>query len=367
MVTFKPGKPFKAVKLSKLNRDLSSTGYFSQIDIRPLKAQAGNFEVPVYINVVPKTDHEIETGIGYSTDEGPRLSLSWDRPWINEKGHSLINELKLSSVNSELSSRYKIPVGNPLREYYSLELGFQNKELKDTKSDLISAGVHRWSKRPGWWDRDLFFRAEYEDYKQGNDDGRKLLLIPGVSFSHRKARGNALDPKSGYSHNIKLEMSNTTWGSQADFLKIWGRTKWLTTLDDKHRFISRAEQGGIIVDNVTDIPPSIRFFTGGDQSVRGYSYESISPKGSDGKLTGARYMSAVSGEYNYEFIDKWRVATFVDSGTATNDYSEKWKIGAGMGLRWVTPLGPLKVDLAFPINDKDKTHWRLHFSMGPDI
>lgn len=85
------------------------------------------------------------------------------------------------------------------------------------------------------------------------------------------------------------------------------------------------------------MPPSLRFFTGGDQTVRGYGYETISPRGSDGKLLGGRYVSVASAEYNYRFSDKWLGALFVDSGTATVDYSEAWKIGTGVGVRWVTP------------------------------
>lgn len=367
LINFKPGDNYKAIKLGKLNRDISSTGYFSQIDIRPLKEKATDYHVPVYMGVVPKTAHEIETGIGFATDEGPRISLSWDKPWLNEKGHSVSNELKLSQINAEITSSYKIPAGNPLRDYYSLEAGYQKTQQDDTNSELISASVNRWAKRPESWDRNLFLRLEYEDYVQADRPGRSLLLIPGVAYNRRVVRGrDGLDPQKGQSHNVKLEVSYTGWGSDTSFVKLWGRTKWLTTVAEKHRFIGRAEQGFIEVDKIAALPPSIRFFTGGDQSVRGYSYESISPKDQNNKLIGAQYMTAASVEYNYEFIEKWRLATFVDTGTATNDYKDDWKIGTGFGIRWVSPLGPLRLDLAWAISEPD-TPWRIHFSMGPDI
>ncbi|MGY0217128.1 autotransporter assembly complex protein TamA [Endozoicomonadaceae bacterium StTr2] len=370
MINIRPNSPFKAIELSRLNRDLSATGYFSQIDVRLLKSESKDFAVPVYVGVVPKIDHEIETGIGFSTDEKYRLSLGWKRPWWNEKGHSFSTEAKLSGVNSEVHSRYKIPAGDPLKEYYSLEAGYKKKQIKDTDSELLSASVHRWSRRTGSWDRDVFIRAEYEGYKQGvSDRGRKWLLIPGITFSDRKVEGGGnLDPAAGFSHQVKFEFSNDLWGSRADFAKVWLRTKWLKTVDRDHRFLARAEVGGMILDDITDVPPSLRFFTGGDQTVRGYSYESISPRDAAGKLTGGRYMAATSIEYNYEFIENWRFATFIDSGTATNNFHEKWKTGAGIGIRWVTPLGPLRVDLAHPVgDDDDKKGWRFHFSMGPEI
>ena len=367
MVNFKTGKPYKAIKLSKLNRDFSLTGYFNQIDIRPLRDQAVNHHVPIHIGVSPKTAHELETGVGFSTDEGPRVSLSWNKPWFNEKGHSISNDFKISQVNTELTSRYTIPAGNPLREYYTLEGGYQQTRLDDTDSELLSGSVHRWVKRPESWDRDVFFRVEYEDYIQADKSGSSLLLIPGVAFNRREVKGrDGLDPKSGQVHNLKMELSSTSWGSDTSFIKLWGRSKWLTTLADKHRFIGRIEQGAIQVESVNKLPPSIRFFTGGDQSIRGYSYESISPKDTNNKLTGAKYMTVTSIEYNYEFVEKWRLATFLDAGTATNDYKDPWKLGAGLGIRWVTPVGPLKLDLAWAISEPG-TPWLIHFSMGPDL
>lgn len=367
MINFQQGKPYRSGLLSKLNSSLSSTSYFSQIDIRPLRDRANNYEVPIYVGVIPKTAHELETGIGFSTDEGPRISLTWDKPWLNDKGHSISNSIAVSQVNTEISSSYKIPTGNPLTDYFTLDAGYKKKNQDDTESELISASIHNWKKRPDNWDRDIFFRIEYEDFIQGEQKGSNLLLIPGIAFNRRKVYGpDGLDPRHGYNSNIKFEGASQSLGSDADFFKFWTRTKALTTLYTKHRFIGRVEQGAIWTNDVRNIPPSIRFFTGGDQSVRGYNFESISPKDKDGKLTGAKYMTAFSAEYNYEFIEKWRFALFVDSGTATNNYLDPWKIGTGFGIRWVTPLGPLKFDLALAVSEPD-TPWRIHFTMGPDI
>ena len=367
MINFQQGTPYRSGLLSKLNSSLSSTRYFSQIDIRPLRDRTKDYEVPIHVGVVPKTAHEIETGIGFSTDEGPRISLTWDKPWVNDKGHSLSSSIALSQVNKEISSSYKIPTGNPLKDYFTLDIGYKSKAQEDTESQLFSASVHNWKKRDNNWDRDIFFRIEYEDFTQGEQKGSNLLLIPGIAFNRRKVYGpDGLDPKSGYNSNIKFEGASQSLGSDANFFKAWTRTKALTTVYTKHRFIGRVEQGAIWTNDVRNIPPSIRFFTGGDQSVRGYNFESISPKDKDDKLTGAKYMTAVSAEYDYEFIEKWRLALFIDSGTATNNYLDPWKVGTGFGIRWVTPLGPLKFDLAFAVSEPD-TPWRIHFTMGPDI
>ncbi len=370
LINFQPDQSYDSVKLGKLTQDISSTGYFQNIDVHPVKEDIDDLAVPIFIGVKPRLKHELQVGAGYSTDEGPRGFLNWDKPWVNHYGHSLSSEAMISGKRTEISSSYKIPAGNPLQDYYSLQLGYQRKYIQDTDSSLLSTSVHRWTKRSlrkkNSWDQDVFFRVESESFEQGIQKDKNLLLIPGVSFSRRRIRGGA-DPHWGDQQLAKLELSSRSWGSDADFIKAWGRTKWLRTYAKKHRVMTRFEQGAIwMPGDITDIPPSLRFFAGGDQSIRGYAYESISPRDKDNKLTGARYMTAASFEYAYSFAPKWRIATFVDSGTATNNYRDKWKTGTGFGIRWVSPLGQLKLDLAFAISEED-TPWRLHFTMGPEL
>lgn len=98
--------------------------------------------------------------------------------------------------------------------------------------------------------------------------------------------------------------------------------------------------------------------------MRGYDYDTIAPKDRRGKLTGGRYLSVVSFEYAYKLVDKWWLALFTDSGTSTNDYDDAWKVGSGLGVRWITPLGPLRLDLAFAVREPGSP-WRLHFTIGP--
>lgn len=365
LVTIHSGEPYQALTLADMSQDISSTRLFRESEIRPLVSEAEDGVVPMQVTLTPRDKHEIEVGLGFSTDEGPRMSGSWEKPWINRHGHRLKTDLKISQPQAELSLDYQIPVGNPLQDYYSVLAGFKHEDYKDTRSDLSTIGIHRWKKRPDGWDRDVFVRALYEDYVQGEDAGNSLLLLPGVSWSRLRIRGN-LVPEWGDRQQLLVEVSDTHWGSDMNFVRTWGRTKWLRTLGDNHRFLLRGEQGGIIGDSFAQVPSSLRFFTGGDQTVRGFSYESISPRDSEGRLLGARYMSAASLEYDYRFSNSWLGALFVDGGTATNDYSEAWKIGTGAGVRWVTPIGMVRLDLAVGISEDDKP-LRLHFALGPDL
>ena len=365
MLNFQQGDPYDANSVVKLYNDLSATGYFKHVEVQPLRDQEEGYSIPVRIDVTPRRHHEIEAGAGFSTDEGPRLSLGWNKPWVNNRGHSFNADTYLSSIRTEITASYKIPTGNPLLDFYSLQTGYQHKNLEDTNSKLYSAALHKWHKVPDGWNRDWFIRVEAEHYDQASDRDNSLLLIPGVALNRKNATGS-LNPVRGTAHDLKIELSPGVSGPGSRFVKVWARTKWLDTFARRHRVLARAEQGGTWVRNVSDLPPSLRFFTGGDQTVRGYDYDSISPKNQNGKLTGGIYLSAISLEYAYRLVGKWWLAVFTDTGTVTNDYDEPWKVGSGFGIRWITPLGPLRLDLAFAVSEPGSP-WRLHFSIGPEL
>ncbi|NHI01901.1 MULTISPECIES: autotransporter assembly complex protein TamA [Oceanimonas] len=366
LVDIKPGDPYQAGKLAELSRSLSSTRYFKQVEVLPQVAEADDQQrVPLSVVLRARADNEVELGVGVSTDEGPRVSVNWDKPWINSLGHSLTTSLKVSAPSQDVTLVYKIPRGHPLEEYYTIQGGYQRLDQDDTESDRLVAGVHRWKVQDNGWTRDVFLRSEYESYTQGEQEDDSFLLIPGLSYSRTRVRGG-LDPHWGDAQNVSLELSEPWWGSTTRFVRLWGRSKWLRTLAEDHRLLARAEQGAVWVDDVEDLPPSLRFFTGGDTTVRGYSYQSITPLDENGDRLGAKFATALSLEYDYRFAPKWRVATFVDGGTATNDYQDDWKLGTGLGLRWLTPVGPVRLDLAFAVSEED-TPWRLHFTLGPEL
>ncbi|MFB9845564.1 autotransporter assembly complex protein TamA [Oceanisphaera arctica] len=366
LVKVKPGDPYQAIRLAELSRDLSASGYFRQVEVLPVVSEADeNYRIPLAVVLRAKADNEVEVGAGFSTDEGPRVSTSWDKPWINSLGHSLKTNLKLSAPKQDISVIYKIPRGNPLNNYYTIQGGYQMLDQDDTVSDRLVASIHRWDKDTDDWTRDVFIRSEYETYTQGQQEDESFLLIPGVSYSRTRVRGG-LDPIWGDAQLATLELSEPWWGSDTRFIRLWGRSKWLRTIAEKQRLIARAEQGAVWVEDVQKLPPSLRFFTGGDMTVRGFGYQDISPIDENGDRLGAKYATALSLEYDYKVAEKWRVASFVDTGTATNDYTEDWKLGTGVGVRWLTPVGAVRLDLAFGVSE-DQVPMRIHFTLGPEL
>ena len=143
--------------------------------------------------------------------------------------------------------------------------------------------------------------------------------------------------------------------------------KGLYTLADDHRFLARTRLGGVATNRFSNVPPSLRFFAGGDQTVRGYGYETLSPKDDEGVGIGGRFLVVGSLEYQYEFVNNWRAAAFVDEGNAIDDPFDTLATGAGVGIRWISPVGPLRLDVAKGLDPGFGGEWRVHFSMGPEL
>ena len=116
------------------------------------------------------------------------------------------------------------------------------------------------------------------------------------------------------------------------------------------------------------MPPDLRFFVGGDLSIRGYDYESVSPKNESGELEGGSKMFTASLEYQYNVTGNWWGAVFIDVGQSSHEFNfGDVKKGAGVGLRWRSPIGLVKLDVARAVNDPELTDWKLYFGLGGSL
>ncbi len=368
LITIKEGEPYQASQVTDVSRSVASTKYFKNVDVIPLIDQADSeHRIPIILRLRAKADNQVELGLGASSDEGPRASVSWTKPFLNKYGHSFTTDLTVSAPRQEATFEYRIPRGDPINQFYSFQGGYQYLDQEDTESQQLTFALHRWDKKTNDWSRDLFLRTLFESYKQADQEDDVFLVIPGVSFNRTRTRGG-VDLTWGDSEQITIETSDEALGSDTHFVRVWGRTKWLRSIGQNGRIIARAEQGAVFVDTIDDLPPSLRFFTGGDQTVRGFGYRTIAPRNADGELVGGKYTTALSLEYDHRIAEKWRLAGFVDTGTATNRYTgfDDWKVGTGFGVRWLTPIGPISIDLAFGVSE-EHVPWRIHFTMGPEL
>ncbi|CAH5464740.1 Translocation and assembly module TamA, partial [Enterobacter cloacae] len=369
LVPFKKGDYYHSRDLAELNRRLSATGWFNSVVVAPEFEKAHKTKVlPLHGVVSPRTENTIETGAGYSTDVGPRVRATWKKPWMNSYGHSLTTSASISAPEQQLDFSYKIPLlKNPLEQYYLVQGGFKRTDLNDTESDSTTLAVSRFWDLSSGWQRAINLRWSLDHFTQANVTNTTMLLYPGVMISRTRSRGGLM-PTWGDSQRYSIDYSNTMWGSDVDFSVIQAQNVWIRTLYDKHRFVMRGNLGWIETGDFDKVPPDLRFFAGGDRSIRGYKYKSIAPKDDDGKLIGASKLATGSLEYQYNVSGKWWGAMFVDGGEAVSDIRRSdFKTGAGVGVRWQSPVGPIKLDFAVPVGDKEEHGLQFYIGLGPEL
>ncbi len=361
---FEENTPYQASYVRELTQNLQNSGYFKNVRIKPMLNQADGNRIPLQVDLQPSSENIVSLGVGYATDSGPRIKGNWLRPHNNSRGHILEAGASLSLWRKELTAGYRIPhTKSPTTGRYTFDIGLSNQRTDDTFSQLrtMDIGDHR-SISHGWT-RDVFLRWENERFRIGQDKNKINLLLPGVGVSRSKSTGGLL-PKKGTSYSFKLLAGSKKFLSDITMLRATASAKVLNSWNDHHYFIGRADAGFLITPSFSKVPTSHRFFAGGDNSVRGYSFQSISPLNSDNELIGGQFLTTASLEYNYYFRDKWAVAFFADTGRSFIDVDERYRLGIGAGIRWISPLGPLRVDLGFGVTE-DTRPFRVHLAIGP--
>lgn len=366
-VTFEPGQPFHADEVAELSRDLSNSGYFSGVDVNASPTNATDGVIPVSIGLSTRPPRSVAAGVGFSTDVGPRFRGNWREHWINPMGHRRGVETELSEPRQNLSTWYELPLDPPMTDSIRLGAGYQREDIEDVESELLTLGQQWKHQLDSDWLQIASLRWEGERFRIGEGERQtSSLLLPGLGYSKLHAN-SPLDPSRGYRVQVDVTGSHRAVISDVDILHVNFLARGLYTLADRHRFLARFQFGGVATNRFDDVPPSLRFFAGGDQSVRGYGYETLSPEDENGVAVGGRYLMVGSLEYQYEFVQNWRVAAFFDEGNAMDDLLDPRASGAGIGIRWVSPVGPLRLDVARGLDDEFGGGWRIHFSMGPEL
>ncbi|MBT8769108.1 autotransporter assembly complex protein TamA [Metapseudomonas boanensis] len=366
LVPFPANTPYDSDQVAKLSQNLQASGYFEEVRVDASPTQGGGRLIPVSVRLKAVMPRTVGLGVGVSTDVGPRARANWTRHWVNPQGHSLGAETEASGVRQSVGAWYQIPLDPPLTDSLRFTTGLQREDLVDVRSRRFTLGTQWQSKLPNDWQRIVSLRWEQEnfDFGDGSDDGRSSFLMPGINFGVTRSDAK-LDPSRGYSLQFDVRGAKEGILSDADFTYASAMAKGLYTLPGGHRFLGRAQAGGIATTDFDAIPPSLRFFAGGDQSVRGYDYQTLSPEDHEGNKVGGRYLLVGSAEYQYPIAERWRLAAFVDRGNAMDSLNAAMKTGAGIGVRWVSPVGPIRLDLAKALDDPGG--YRIHFSMGPEL
>jgi translocation and assembly module TamA len=362
-IKIKKGDPFDTERLLALQLALGDSGYFKKVETDARRDEAHDQHVPVTINTTPGAYVRYSAGAGFATDTGPRISLGADFRRLNRRGHGLKSDLRLSPIEQIAAVQYRIPIRNLLSDRLIYGGSIENAEVANEGDSqrfrlAISQNVS-WGK----YQRRLYLDYQHESFTLGNEDDTVNFLIPGASLSRLHA-DNVLFPRHGYSWNIDLRGSPGLVSSTR-YIRIGAALRTVYPLGDKVRLIARTALGATSVDDFSSLPTSERFFAGGDQSVRGYGYQELAPVDSSGEEIGGQYLATGTLEVDYLFAGNFGGAVFVDAGNADDTFLPALKVGAGVGFRWRSPVGMLRIDLAHPFDAED--NFRLHFSIGPDL
>lgn len=367
-VSFEPGDPYDPETLLAFQGTLIGTEYFDRVEIVPQqdKTDAGQ-RVPILVETSPSKPNKYRFGLGYATDTGPRATLEWRRRYLTRQGHRFKLEATVSEPLQALEGDYRIPVGDPRQDYITIRPDLRAFDTASRKGDSQSLQVAYSVLTPGGWRRTAGIDYRKERFEIADEEDSVDELVPNITWSKTVTDDPVYTSKG---HRIKYALLGSLEGfaSPATYLSGSVRFKLIRSFFDDYRFIARTDLGATLADSLFDLPASRRFFAGGDNSIRGWSLDVLGP---DDPVTndalGGRYLAVGSVELERRIVGKWSGAVFTDFGNAFDpDFDREVRVGAGFGVRWRSPIGQVRVDLAFALS-KDDDPARLHIVIGPDL
>ena len=361
---FKVGDPYSPVKLLQLQIALSDSGLFQSVDVRANKAQAVEYQVPIEITLPARKRQQWRFGLGYATDTGARFSTDYSRI-VGNKGHKFHSKLLLSQTTTSISTDYTIPLADPLNEQLGFGARYSDELIEDRRSVITGFSVNH-SSPWGEWLRVISLNYAREVYTISNEpEETGRALYPAYSITRVRA-DNRIYTEHGSRVYIELRGANKNLLSDTNYAQLRVGLKWIRRIADDTRIILRSDLGSTNVATLSSMPLSQRFFAGGDNSVRGYAYQELGPKDSFGNVVGGKYLIVGSVEFDRRVVGNWSGAVFYDIGNAIDSMGDKLDAGAGFGVRWNSPVGPVRFDFAWGL-DKPSDRFRLHVVIGPDL
>ena len=362
-IPFDEGQPFDNRELLNLRQELNRSGYFTRVRIQahPEQADPATRRVPVDIDAERRPRYEFLAGVGYATDTGPRMRLGLENRRVNKRGHSYQAEVEASQINTGAGFNYRIPLRDPNREYMNLYTSYMRDETDTSFSERYNLGVARVSELPSDWilTRSLEYLREF--YTISDQRDRADLIMPGLALQHTSV-DDPTNPRLGWHLDGEVRGASAELGSTVSFGQFHGHARGVIPAG-AGRLLGRVELGATAANELVELPVSVRFFAGGDNSVRGYDYEELGPTNDDGEVVGGRHLLTGSIEYDYPVVGRWSLAVFTDAGNAFDSFREYEVFrSVGTGVRWRSPIGPIRVDVARPVEEPD--NFRLHISMG---
>ncbi|MDA8429631.1 MAG: autotransporter assembly complex protein TamA [Geobacteraceae bacterium] len=366
-LTYHSGEVFSYPRLGETQRNFSNSERFSDVIITPEKQDAETFKVPIDIQLKAGPSKSLRPGVGYGTDTGARFTLRYRDLNMFHLGHELFSNLYIAERLQGLVIGYILPSPRDIRSSTTLQLNLQQEETSIYDSRIAALELDRNRSFGTGKLGTAYIKAQYEDYTVGNQTSSARLLLPGLRFSDDRF-DNPIRPHRGFRYGLELRGTHQWLGSSTALVQILAEGSYLLPLPWRLSLHTRAKAGTTMLnDRTRSIPPSLRFFTGGDQSVRGYSYQSLGPRDAFGKVTGGTQLLTGSLELERALFKDWGVSLFYDAGNTFNSYSTiRLAQGAGVGLHYYTSVGALNLSVARPLG-VDNPSFHFHFTVGFEL
>lgn len=371
LVDWTPGESFHRNRLLRLQQRLVQLDYFALVEVVPLEDAIGDdLAVPIGITTTPasRTSYTAALSLGSDTGFGVRAGLN--RRWVNDRGHKWLADADGSQRRRGLSTQYRVPSLRRLPGWWTGELAHLT-EVPDTALGFDRLGI-----AAGWQGRRepltlsarlVFAKEETRSRLRLPGVGsRQTLLYPEVSATHREV-DDLLHPEEALQLTLTLRGGSIESQGRRRFAQAELGAQWLHALDARQRLIVRGDLATTAYGGnpgTLEFPASLRYFAGGDRSLRGYGYREVGPRFA-GESIGGLHRAVASVEYQYDVLPAWGAAVFVDAGDAFNTRSGfDPKIGVGIGARWRSPVGLVGIDVARGLDEVAGGGTRLHLGFG---
>lgn len=355
----RPKDPYSQSKLLTLQSRLQDSPYFAgaAVSVNPDPAQPT--EVPVQVEVQENPSQKLGFGIGVSTDTGARGTIDYRDIHFLDRLWRLSSAIKLDQKQQSVGGDLQFPQDdNGFND--GINALVERSDIEGEVTEKFVFGVKR-AFSSGKTETTLGLRYSIEnEHTLGTLNNQRLSLTPSLGWKLRNV-DNLLNPTTGYLLSLQADGASRALLSDRDFLRAHGKIVYFHPLGKRDQLILRSELGMVIANSRDGISSSFLFRTGGDQTVRGYAFQSLGIQ-QGGGIVGGRYLAIASGEYIHWLTPQWGTAVFMDSGNAADSLSALTPAyGYGLGARWKSPIGPLNFDLAYG----EKTRqFNLHFSLG---
>jgi translocation and assembly module TamA len=363
-IAYKEGDVFSYRKIAKTQLNLINSERFKEVVVSPEKDRAENLRVPVAVHLKEAPPKHLRTGIGYGTDTGARISLKYSDLDVFRKGNEIHSELYISQRIQGVAAGYVIPSSKDINSFSAVQLNLAREDVTTYKTKLLSVEFDRTRSFEKGRIGTAYIRVLEEQSTIASQSPKTFLVLPGLRFSQRQY-DNLIRPTHGFHYMLELRGTHEYLGSDLALIQFVAGGNILVSLPWRLSFLSRIDTGWTFEDKtLSKLPASLRFFAGGDKSVRGYDYQSLGPKNNKGQVTGGKNLLVGSVEMERAVFSDWGIAAFYDAGNAFNSLSDlTFFQGVGIGVRYYTKVGPIRLDLARRV-DVNNPGFKIHFSFG---